>query len=248
MSSIRASAVSITTSPDRMMPVPLLAEPRVLSSFSMALVLPRMTATAGTRPKMMPVRSASAMVNASTGRCSAASGAPGQLTSAHGDQRANAGQAERQTAGGAEDREHDRLGHELSHQPPLPRPERRPDRKLTVAACRAHQEQIGDVDARDQQHDEHAHLQHVEWRPHVADELLANPDGVAAKPARARKRLELRQPLEILLHDHLHLRVELLDRRARPQPRDHRAELVSPALIGHLLRREGKRHERGDVA
>ena len=79
-------------------------------------------------------------------------------------------------------------------------------------------------------------LEEVERRPQVADELLADRHGVAAEAARPRERLALRQPLEIAIDDRLHLRVDLLDRRARLQPRDHLAELVAAALIRHLLR------------
>lgn len=66
---ISASAVWPTTSIVRVAPVRRLAEPRVASSFSSALVLPRSTATAGTRPKISPVTIASAIVNSRTAGC-----------------------------------------------------------------------------------------------------------------------------------------------------------------------------------
>ena len=76
--SIRASAVSPMTSvaarEARWPGSPIRAS---LSSLRNDDVLPRMTATAGTRPKTRPVRTESASVNSSTAGCSDASAIPG---------------------------------------------------------------------------------------------------------------------------------------------------------------------------
>jgi hypothetical protein len=49
---------------------------------------------------------------------------------------------------------------------------------------------------------------------------------------------QLRQALEIARDDRSKLGVRLVDRRARPEPGDHRAELVAAAVVRHLLRCE----------
>ena len=65
------------TSVARVKPVRFPAEPRAVSSLSTALVLPRMTASAGTRPNTSPVTSASSVANASTAGFSEAPAIPG---------------------------------------------------------------------------------------------------------------------------------------------------------------------------
>ena len=199
-------------------------------------MLPRRTTRAGTRPKTSPVATASAIVKASTAGCSVAVVMPGTCCELERHERAHAGQAEEEPADRAQAREHEALGQHLADEPALPRAERGADRQLAIAAGGAHQQQVGDVRARDEQHQQDEDLEEVERRPEIADELIADRHGVAAEAARARERLPLRQAFEHAIDDRLHLRVDLLDRRARLEPRDHLAELVAAPLVGHLLR------------
>ena len=149
-------------------------------------VLPRMTAIAGTRPKTRPVTTASASVNSEHRRVQRRIGAARELRGAHRDQRADAGQPERQPADAR------RAATSTTPSVSICRTSRHCPAPSVVriassryAAGRAHQQQVRDVDAGDQQHDEHARLQHVERRPHVADQLLADRTRVAAEAARA---------------------------------------------------------------
>ena len=80
-------------------------------------------------------------------------------------------------------RNHEPLGQHLAHDPPLPRAERRADRELAVAAGGAHQQQVGDVRAGDEQHEQDAALQHVQRRADIADQLVADRNGEAAELA-----------------------------------------------------------------
>jgi hypothetical protein len=143
--------------------------------------------------------------------------------------------------------QHESFREELANQSTLSRPERRADGELAIAARRAHQQQAGDVGARDEQEHDDARLQDVERRTGVADQLVAQRDREPTEAARDRKRAALGQPFEIAVHDRGHLPVGLLDRGARPEPRNHLAELVAAALVRHLLRRERERLQHGDL-
>ena len=74
----------------------------------------------------------------------------------------------------AEQGEHEPFGQHLADQPPLPRAERRADRQLAIAAGGAHQQEVRDVGAGDEEDQEDEHLEEVERRAQVADQLIAN--------------------------------------------------------------------------
>ena len=69
--------------------------------------------------------------------------------------------------------------------------ERAPDRKLPASRSRAREQQVRDVDARDEQHEADGAEQHQQCGPHVADEVLAqrhtamplslSPSGIRAR-------------------------------------------------------------------
>jgi hypothetical protein len=81
----------------------------------------------------------------------------------------------------------------------------------------------------------------------LPDQLLTDIDREATEPAGAGEGLALREPLQVAFDDHLHLAVELIDRRARLQAGNHLAELVAARLIRHLLRGEREWHVDPDV-
>ena len=166
----------------------------------------------------------------------------------HGDQPAETSHPERKPAGAANHRQHDAFSQHLSNQPPVSRPQRRANRQLPAPAGCPHQEQIGDVRAGNEQHEDHTRLENQKRCAHVSDKLIAKRDGVSAEAASFRKLGTPRQPNVVLIDDGFHLRIELLQRRPGAQPGDHHAELVATGAVGHLLWRESKWQEKRNVA
>ena len=97
------------------------------------------------------------------------------------------GQAER----AADDRQHHALGEQLADDAAARAAERGADRDLALAARGAHQQQVRDVRARDQQHEADGAEQHEQRLPHVADEHLADRID-AERCVRPERVLELR--------------------------------------------------------
>ena len=92
--------------------------------------------------------------------------------------------AKRQPEHAAHQRQHDALGQQLPHDPAAAGAHRRADRDLPLADGRAHQQQVRDIRARDQQDEGDRAQQHPQRRPHVADDdLLHRLDAEAALAA-----------------------------------------------------------------
>ena len=108
-----------------------------------------------------------------------------------GQQRADADHADHQPEHAAHRRQHDALGQQLPHDAAAAGADRGADRDLALADGRAHQQQVGDVGARDQQDEGDRAQQHPQRRSDVADDdLLHRRDAEAALAAqRVRKRL-----------------------------------------------------------
>ena len=70
--------------------------------------------------------------------------------------------------------EHEALGEHLADEPPAAAAERRAHRQLPLARGRAHEQQVRDVGARDQQHERHRPHQREDRGPHVGDEVLVH--------------------------------------------------------------------------
>ena len=170
------------------------------------------------------------------------------LRRAQRDQRLDAPHADREPGRRAGERQDDPLGQQLRDDAAASRAKRRANGELAPPRRRAHQQQVRDVGARNQEQQDDARLQNEERRADVADELIAQSDRISAEAARLRERLKLRQAFEVARHDRLELSVRLVDGRPGAQARDHRAELIAAALVGHLLRRERERNEQRDVA
>ncbi len=171
---------------------------------------------------------------------------PGQLLGGQGNQRLCTGIPDGQPRDPPDEREHHAFDQHLPHQAPLPGPEARADRELPSTPAGAHEQQVGNVRAGDEQHEQHPCLQHEERLAGIPDELLAYRAGEAGKAARFQE-VGRRQTFHVARNDSLELRVHLVERGSRTEPGNHLAELVAPAGIRHLLRREGKRDERGDL-
>ena len=85
------------------------------------------------------------------------------------DERAKAGDAQRQACGAAERGEDDSLGDSLPDDPRARRAERAPNRQFLPPRRAACQQQVRDVRARDEQHDTHAGEQHPQRTAHVGE-------------------------------------------------------------------------------
>ena len=79
---------------------------------------------------------------------------------------------EKQSEETADNREQHPLGHELPQQPAAPGTQRGPHRELAMARLRAREQQVGEIRARDQQHESNRGLQHPDRAAGAADDLL----------------------------------------------------------------------------
>ena len=160
-----------------------------------------------------------------------------QIGGRDGHQRPDAPRAEQQPGGAAGQREHHAFRQQLAHQAPAPGAEGGAHRDFARSRRRAREQQVRDVDARDQQHEaDRAEqdperpligLRHrVQQRLH-ADRIAGDPRGKAAGDV-------LLDPIEVLLR--------LRDRHTVAQP-GHGADVVRAALVvGVGLLRERERH------
>ena len=95
-------------------------------------------------------------------------------------QHADAQPRQQQAACAAEDGDDQVLGKELPHQTEPRGAERASDRKFTLTCLGARQEQVGDVDARDEKHEPDRRAEREQRRLHVArDDLAEWPHGEA---------------------------------------------------------------------
>ena len=72
----------------------------------------------------------------------------------------------------AGERQQHALGHELAEEPAAARAERGPHRELPMPRFRARQQQVGEVRARNQQHESDGRLQHPDRAARAADDLV----------------------------------------------------------------------------
>ena len=112
------------------------------------------------------------------------------------DHGADAPPCEDESRAGAERREHQALGSELTREPRARRPERGANRHFASPPRRSSEQKAGNVGADDQQDERHGQEQHDETSPRAADELLRErgqdqlrrvPAGVPDWPARRRR-------------------------------------------------------------
>ena len=126
-----------------------------------------------------------------------------------------------QPGGAAEQAEQHALGQQLADESLPARAERRADRDFLLPAGRAREQQIGDVGARDQQHERHR-AEHDEHRDaDVADDGLDERDDVD------RERAVAFVFLANARGDRRHVVLRLRHRHARLQPRHQVVVLVA---------------------
>ena len=132
--------------------------------------------------------------------------------------------------------EHHPFDEQRAHQPPPARTERRPDSHLAAADRRPRQHQVGDVGARDQQHQRHRAEQHQHPATDASDEVLVQCDDAHAHP-----RAELGMLL-VERHGHpVHLLAGLLDADTALQPAHRRVVVVAAAAADFVFSGKGNR-------
>ena len=104
-------------------------------------------------------------------------------------QHADAQPRQQQAARAAEDGDDQVLGEQLPHQAEPRGAERAPDRELTLTCLGARQEQVGDVDARNEEHEPDRRAERHQRRLHVARDDLAERPHCQAQPAWVRRRM-----------------------------------------------------------
>ena len=87
-----------------------------------------------------------------------------------------AGCADDQARTATDRRQHEALGQQLTRHPPSPGTHGEPDGQLPRAAGRPGQEQVGDVDATDEQDEQDAGLEDVERRTDESNQLILEAD------------------------------------------------------------------------
>ena len=133
----------------------------------------------------------------------------------HGD----AGVRQQQAARAAEHREHEVLREELPDEPEPRGAERAAHGQFALAGLGPRQHQVGDIDARDQQHEPDGDAEHHQRRLDVArDDLTQRPDREPQLPARIRAGM----PRDERRGQRVALGLGLRDRHARRQPSDER--------------------------
>ena len=150
----------------------------------------------------------------------------------------------------AHERQRHRLDDELARDAEPARAERSAHAQLLLARADAREHQVRDVRARDQQHERDHRLQQPERGTEIPDPLVAQrlgaPEEVAGlEPLRKAARTLVAQATEalgVVLHDAVHLRVELFDRRAGREAADGFGKLVAALVVRELLVGERERH------
>ena len=174
MSSITEMATSATTSrlrrrPRRLPkpPSPWAFRPPALSD---VLRSTRAARNAGARPNSRPVRIDTPNVKARTVPSSAIASSRGMLPGLIVADHLQRELRDDETRRAAEEPEQQALRQQLSRQSLPARAERGPDGNLLLPAGRAREQQVGDVGARDEEHERHRSQQHQHRQPDVADD------------------------------------------------------------------------------
>ena len=109
-------------------------------------------------------------------------------------------------------REEHGFGQELAGNAPEARAKGVTSRKLLHARARAHEHQVGDVDAAHQQHEHDTAPQQVECAADVADQVVLQRDHDGVEPRVDQNLLEIRKPIEVPRVERIDLLARLRDR------------------------------------
>ncbi len=143
------------------------------------------------------------------------------------------------TAGG---REHEALGEQLRDDPSPARAERGADGDFTGPRGGAREQQVGDVDARDQQHEHHGAEEHEQGPTYVSDEHVEQRLDANGVPADFLGILLCQSPL-----DSIEIGFGLLRRDAGFQAADNTNVVGAPLIVAEVLGTEHERHPELDA-
>ena len=155
----------------RAMPFPALADGPPTPPSAAATCAPAYFST-GIRPNSRPANRETPSVNASTEGIDSDFGQTRQRRGTFGDQDSNGGVRQPQAQNAAEDSQGQAFDQHFARDSPPAGAERGPDRQFLLAAFGAHQQQIRDVRAGDQQHQPDGSHQHPQHRPDVSHDFL----------------------------------------------------------------------------
>ena len=116
----------------------------------------------------------------------------------------------------ASDRQHGCFRQQLPRQTPQVRADRVTRGQLARAAARAHDDEVRQVHAADDEHEQDAAPQKIERRLHVTNDVVLQEDDDGAEAGILQNLLELGEPLIVAGIERVHLVANLIDRRARP--------------------------------
>ena len=128
--------------------------------------------SAGTTPHRTAVANPAATANVEHERIDGDRVEARQVSRAERHQQPHAGAREQQADHGSGERDRQALGEHLPHQLRTAGANRRADGELAAARRGADDEQVGDVGARDQQHEGNRAHQRQDRRTHAADEVV----------------------------------------------------------------------------
>ena len=149
------------------------------------------------------------------------------------------------------DRRRQRQDHVLDHELPCDLDgggaEGQPGRQLLEPRPGAYQDEVGHVDAADQEHEEGAAPQQVQRRLHRSHEVVGIPIDYRAEPRVEQDLLVLREALKIGRVQGVDLGLRLLESCAWLEPTDVPVVVAVALGVGFLLGRERKRSPERDV-
>ena len=129
------------------------------------------------------------------------------------------------------ERQHQAFGDQLPRNPCARRSERQARRELLQPRARAHEDEVRDVHAANQQNEERAAPQQIQGRPHVADHIVLQPRDDRVEAGVDDDLLELRKSLEVGRVQPVDLGLRLLHGRTRFQPADLLEVVAVPSLV-----------------
>ena len=144
------------------------------------------------------------------------------------EQSAQTGTGEERADRCADDREHDAFGEKLLHHAAPARAERRPDGELLLARVGSREQEIGEVRARNDQHESDDALQNPDRRLHAADDVVLQRIDPKPMPGRVRH-VGIRRDVLPVHELHLEVRPRQRERHARLEATDQ-IEKVAAAV------------------
>ena len=164
----------------------------------------------------------------------------GQALEVERGQRAQRGHGEQEPGPGRDQGEGQALRDELARDLPAARAQGQPGRQLLESRARAHEGEVRDVDAADEEHEQRAAPEEVQGRLHEAHEVVLQPDDLRAETRVDQELLVFGKALQVGGVQGVDLGLGLREGGARLEPSDVPVVVAVPLLVRALLGREGE--------